>query len=210
MSDVICENPQNQSFLNRASKDKFLMILELPFVMRNNSSINDFYPDIESLQISVYGTVVPDIIVPEIDVRYAGQNLHLSTYTRPNYPPLTINFVVDNEYKNYFLLWKWLEIMNLPLDDKYGGSQTQSREDAYLLGSNFEYQTDFSILALNEYNEVALEFKYYKAFISSLGSINYSYRDGEILESSAQFHFSQFNIEKPRISTNVVTPLSKK
>jgi hypothetical protein len=202
MPEEICTNPQLQSPLNRASKDKFIMVLELPHILRARSP-GDPFLDIETLQMSVFGTIVPDITVPEIDVRFAGQNLHLSTYTRPNYPPLTVNFVVDNDYKNYYLLWKWLEVMNLPLDDKYGGSDPISMSSKYEIGNQFEYQTTLSILALNEYNDVALEFKYYKAFVSSLGGITYSYRDGEILEASAQFHFSQLDIKKREPVTNI-------
>ena len=195
MSNVICENPKLQSPLNRSSKDKFIMVLELPYILRKRAA-SDPSLNIEPLQISIFGAVLPDIVVPEVDVRFGGQTLHLSTYTRPNYPPLTINFVVDNNYDNYYLLWKWLEIMNTPLDSDYGGSPTMNERSSIETGTNFEYQTDFTVLALNEYNDVALKLKYSKAFISSLGGINFSYRDGEILESSAQFHFSQLDIEK--------------
>ena len=209
MPEEICTNPQLQSPLNRSSKDKFIMILELPYILRKRSA-SDPSLNIEPLQISIFGTVVPDIIVPEIDVRYAGQNLHLSTYARPNYPPLTINFVVDNDYKNYYLLWRWLDVMNLALDDYYGGTAQKTNEDKVMIGDQFEYQTTFSIIALNEYNEVALEFIYSKAFISTLGGINYSYRDGDIIEASAQFHFSQLDIQKRPTKTNILPASSKK
>ena len=205
MSDVSCINPQLQSPLNRSSKDKFIMVLELPYVLRKRAA-QDPLINIEPLQISIFGTVVPDIAVPEVDVRYAGQNLHLSTYARPSYPPLTINYIVDNDYKNYFLLWKWLEVMNLPLDDYYGGTAKATIADKVDAGDQFEYQTTFSIFALNEYNEVALEFKYSKAFISNLGGINYSYRDGALIEGTAQFHFSQLDIDKPQPNTNIIIP----
>ena len=191
MSDQNCTNPIIQSPLNRASKDKFVMVLNLPPVLRHIAS-QDPLLNIDNIQISVYGGIVPAITVPEVDVRFAGQNFHLSTYTRPPYPPLTINFVVDNDYQNYYLLWKWLEIANDPRLSTYNGSKNNPLD----AGNSFEYQTDFSILALNEYNEIVMEFMYYKAFITTLGSINYSYRDGEIIECNAEFHFSQFDIKK--------------
>ena len=203
MPEEICTNPQFQSPLNRSSKDKFIMILELPSILRKNIA-SDPSLSIDPLQISIFGTVVPDISVPEIDVRFAGQNLHLSTYTRPNYPPLVVNFVVDNDYKNYYLLWKWLEIMNLPLEDYYGGSKEITNNDRVFIGDQFEYQTTLNIIALNEYNEPVIEFIYYKAFVSTLGGINYSYRDGEILEASVQFHFSQLDVKKRFPKTNIV------
>jgi hypothetical protein len=68
-----------------------------------------------------------------------------------------------------------------------------------------EYQTTFSILALNEYNETVVEFVYHNAFITNLRGINYSYRDGEILETTADFQFNQFNmIRKKKNNLNLI------
>lgn len=187
-------NPQLQSPLNISSKDKFVMLLDLPPVLKNDPTFDE---TIQPLQISLFGAVVPDISVPESDVRFQGQNFHLSTYARPNYPPLVVNFIVDNSYRNYYVLWRWLNIMNLAIEDYYGGS-SKPFDNIYnlMLGSNFEYQANFSIIACNEYNTPVLQFKYSKAFISRLGGIQYSYRDGAILEASADFHFSQLDVEK--------------
>lgn len=202
MPDADCTNPQLQSPLNVSSKDKFIMILELPYILRKRAA-SDPNIDITPLQISVFGTIVPDITVPAIDARYGGQNLHLSTYARPNYPPLSINFVVDNGYKNYFLLWKWLDVMNLAMDSYYGGTERRTNEDFAMTGDQFEYQTTISILALDEYNEPSLEFKYTKAFVTRLGGITYSYRDAGIVESSADFYFSQLEVIKNTPKTNI-------
>jgi hypothetical protein len=197
MSTATITNPTLQSPLNRSSKDKFLMTVELPYILRERATDDPAIGSIEPLLISIHGTVVPDITVPETDVRFAGQNLHLSTYARPNYPPLSINFIVDNEYKNYYLLWQWLNIMNLAIENYYGGSRLNVSPDQNVFrGDQFEYQTTIIITALNEYNQPVIEFKYSKAFISRLGGITFSYRDGALVESTADFHFSQLDIKK--------------
>lgn len=190
MSEVI--NPNLQSPLNRSAKDKFIMIMELPYILRKAKQ-TDPAINMDYLQFSVYGTIVPDIIVPETDVRYGGQNLHLSTYTRPSYAPLTVNFVVDNEYKNYFFLWKWLDLLNQSTESGYGGSSS-NQVTQFEIGDQFEYQTSIVVLALNEYNKPVLQFNYTKGFISKLGGIQYSYRDGSLIECSAEFHFSQLSV----------------
>jgi hypothetical protein len=193
MTNETCENPQIQSPLNRASKDKFLLVLNIPYALKEQVK-KDSSLDITTLQLSIFGAIVPDIAVPEVSVRFGGQNLNVSSYSRPNYPPLNINFVVDNKYENYYVLWKWLEIMNTPRESLYGG--LDNKLIATETGLNTEYQTDLSILALNEYNQTEIEFFYTKAFITNLGSINYNYRDGELIECTAQFHYSQLNIKK--------------
>jgi hypothetical protein len=52
-----------------------------------------------------------------------------------------------------------------------------------------------NVIGLNEYNQKTIEFIYYSAFITSLGGIDYNYRTPEILESTVEFQFSQFDIK---------------
>jgi hypothetical protein len=191
-----CENPTQQSVLNRPSKDKFLLVLNLPQVLKKQSN-TDSSIDIDPLQISVHGTIVPAITVPSNEVRFAGQSYNVSSYSRPNYPPLSINFIIDNKFKNYWLLWKWMSILNSPTESMYAGtaSELETYKDRVNSGINTEYQSNFSIFSLNEYNQKTVEFTYYNAFITGLGAINYSYRDDGIIESTAEFQFSQLDIK---------------
>ena len=194
-----CENPTLQSSLNRASKDKFVMVLNLPYVLRKRAS-KDPLLDIDFLQINVSGTLVPNISVPAVEARYAGQSINVSSHSRPNYSPLTVNFVIDNEYKNYYVLWKWLEVLNTPLESIYGGTPLKemlSPDERIAKGNQFEYQTTLSILALNEYNETVMEFQYLHCFITNLGQINYDYKGGDFIETTADFQFDQLNLIKP-------------
>jgi hypothetical protein len=188
-------NPTLQSPLNIASKDKFILRFDLPFILRKRSE-TDPSLSTDPILMTVHGTVVPDIQVPEVDLRFLGQNLHVSTYARPNYPPLTVNFTVDSRYNNYYVLWEWLDSMNLAIENYYGGTVLRP-SDVISIGDQFEYQTTITITALNEYDEPALEFIYTKAFLSTLGGVSYSYREGQtLMECSATFHYSQLNVKK--------------
>jgi len=191
-----CENPTQQSVLNRSSKDKFLLVLNLPQVLKK-AAITDSSIDIDPLQISVHGTIVPAVAVPPVEVRFGGQSYNVSSYSRPNYPPLTVNFIVDNSFRNYWVLWKWMSILNSPTGSLYAGtpSELETYKDRVNSGINTEYQSDFSIFSLNEYNQKTVEFMYHNAFITGLGAINYSYRDEGIIESTAEFQFSQLDIK---------------
>jgi hypothetical protein len=187
-------NPTSQSPLNISSKDKFYLSMDLPTILRKYAA-TDPNLSINPILMTVHGTVVPDISVPEVDMRFQGQNLHLSTYARPSYPGITINYTIDSQYNNYYVFWRWLDVMNLAIEDYYGG--TSSQNQALAQEDQFEYQTTITITALNEYNEPILDFIYSKAFLSSLGGITYSYREGQtLMEGSATFHFSQLDVVK--------------
>lgn len=199
MSEIICENPTLQSPLNRSSKDKFIMILNLPHVLKKLAK-DDPDLNIDFLQISVYGTIVPQISIPAVELRYAGQATNVSSHSRPNYSPLTVSFVVDNQYKNYYVIWKWLDILNTARESLYGGTPIDlMKKSEYIeIGNQFEYQTTLSIQALNEYNVPTIEFQYFHCFPTNLGGINYSYRDSELLETTVDFQFNQLNVVRPK------------
>lgn len=191
----LCETPQpgQQSVLNRSSTDKFILALNLPRVLKKT---DDSLP-IDPLQISVYGAIVPTIQVPAVEARFGGQSFNVSSLSRPNYEPLNVNIIIDNSFKNYWILWKWLSILNDPIESSYKGTppHLETKADKIEKGNLAEYQTNFSILALNEYNNKIAEFIYYNAFITSLGGINYNYRTPDIIETTASFQFSQLNMK---------------
>lgn len=193
----LCETPQPtlQSVLNRASKDRFILVLNLPQVLRKQSILNDLI-SIDPLQISINGTIVPAIQVPPNEVRFGGQSYNVTSLTRPNYGPLTVNFIVDNKFRNYWVLWKWLTILNDPKTSLYTGTdpKLETWKDRIPSGILTEYQTNFSIIGLNEYNQKTIEFVYYNAFITGLGGITYDYNDPEMIKTTADFQFSQLDV----------------
>jgi hypothetical protein len=195
MSDLdLCEQPQatQQSVLNRSGKDKFLLVLNLPQILKKDKNVK-----IDSLQISVFGTIVPSVQVPSTEVRFGGQVINVSSHARPNYPPLPVNFIVDNDFENYWILWKWLNVLNTARSSVYDGTDPEllTTDENTLNGVLWEYQANFSVYGLNEYNQKVIEFKYYNAFITNLGNIDYNYRDPELISTTAEFQFNQLDIK---------------
>ena len=204
MSDLNCINPTEQSVLNRSSKDKFVLILNLPAALRRLSHEDSLFKKVDPLQISIFGAVVPDVVVPPVPVSYGGQVINVSSHSRPNYTPLSVNFVVDNTYTNYYILWKWLALLNDPKESTYSGIDGSSIHSLHEITQLKDYQTNFSVVALNEYNEIITEFKYYNAFITSLKGFSYSYKDPATLESSVEFQYSQFDMERKLLNHDLL------
>ena len=183
--------PFAQSSLNLSSKDKFLMVLNLPSALRKRS-LTDPTLNIKKLEMSIFGTTIPQVSVPPVDTRILGQSVKFTSLNRPEYAPLNINFIVDNQFQNYYLLWRWLTIYNDPKMSGYTGpDDPESTPET-------EYQTTFSILGLNEYNSPAIEFQFHNAFLTGLGPITYDYKGSEQIECTAEFTFNQLIINPSR------------
>ena len=195
-------NPTHQSVLNRSSKDKFILVLNLPkrvremFKQTGNSDLS-----IDPLQISIFGSVVPDISVPAIQAPFSGQVYNASSHARPNYNPLTVNFIIDNKFINYHSMWLWLNLLNGWDTSTYGALDFSIHPTTPRIGNITEYQTNLSILAYDEYNQTTAEFMYYNAFITGLGGITYNYQDTGFIQSTVTFQYSKFNVKNTFIST---------
>lgn len=186
--------PVIQSYINKARKDKFLLVFDIPPILkqiqskytRNSSTI---IPD--SVQFSVFGTMVPGVTVKGATARYAGDTLYVSTHSKDPYPPVNVKFAVDSGYNNYWTMYSWLNLLH---DQKTG----QYNEIGLMVDGNFsDYQTDLTLYGLDEYDEKVIQFKYTKAFVTSIDTLEYdSTATGEMeLQSGFTFLFSQMHIE---------------
>ena len=185
-------NSNNQSFLNKSKADKFKLVFSLPPALRNidsKNTRNSFNVNENSMQFSVYGAVVPQITVPAIEIGYGGSNLFNSSHAKSPYDPVTVDFTIDNGYNNYWVVYKWLDLMH---DEKEGlfDSGKIATDDDFA-----QYQTDMTLYGLDEYNNERIKFTYTKAFPIAVGAINYSYRDTDEIASSLSFVYSQIHTD---------------
>ena len=185
-------NFYQQSTLNKSRADKFRLVFNIPAALRrinkkherSNSTIKE-----DSIQLSVYGTIVPEIIVPALEIRYAGSTLYNSSHSKSPYPAVTVSFTIDNEYKNSWFIYKWLNLLH---DEKSGTfDKTNLIDDDVFL----DYQSNISIYGLDEFENNRIKFTYTKAFPTAIGGITYNYRDGLEIQSSFTFVYSQLHTE---------------
>jgi hypothetical protein len=189
-----------QSALNRSRNDKFIMVLDLPIAMKNISDpvLKKNY-NADPIQFSIYGSPVPQVSVPDINVPFGGQVHKISSNSRPAYNPLTIKFLVDNGYKNYWILWQWMNLFN---DTKKSSSDIASLKSSpieahapVLLGNQvLNYTSSFSIYSLDEYNNKVISFNYNNVFPTTLSELNFSNQDPSEINCTATFVFNQMDV----------------
>ncbi len=188
----MASNVFQQSFLNKSRTDKFLLVFDVPPILktfskkftRNNKTV---IPD--SVQFSIFGTTVPEITVPAVENRYAGNTLYVSSHSKNSYPPVSVKFKVDNEYNNYWTIYQWLNLLHDQKEGRYNAREI-------IVDKNFQdYQTDLTIYGKDEYNNNRIKFTYTKAFPTTIEGINYDYQTGEEITSGFTFVYSQLHTE---------------
>jgi len=184
-------NSPYQSPFNKARKDKFLVVITIPKALkgidtnnplqRSQNTINS-----DSFSFSVYGINLPEISIDHNALRYAGQNVSISSLARPYHGDLKINFTVDNYWNNYWFLFNWLNILN-----NAELSIVDPSKPVGILNLTL-YQTTITLFMLDEYNNPVINFEFTDAFPIKLDGVDMNNRDEAEAECVATFAFSQY------------------
>jgi hypothetical protein len=183
----------NQAVLNRARKDKFLFVLDIPNALKRiQDPVLQTSYNADPIEFTIIGSPVPKISVPSKEVPFGGQVYHISSLSRPSYGPFNVNFFLDNGYQNYWTLWNWLNLLN---DNNTSSSQLTEINNGYISNPMSDYTSSFTIYTLDEFNNKLMSFKYTQAFITGLSEFNFSYQEPGEISCTASFAFNQLQVE---------------
>jgi hypothetical protein len=191
----MARNTMQQAMLNKSRADKFLLVFDVPPILKQiskkfNQNNTNIIPD--SVQFSVFGAAVPEITVPAVENRYAGSTLYVSSHSKNPYPPVSVNFNIDNEYKNYWTIYQWINLLH----DQYEGTyNTRELNDNNPEETFKDYQTDLTIFGKDEFNNNRIKFKYTKAFPTTIEAVTYNYQTPGEITSGFTFVYSQLHTE---------------
>ena len=184
----------NQTPLNRSRSDKFILILDLPKALKRkvDLTLEDNFK-ITPLQLSIFGSPVPAINIPAIDVPFGGHVYKTSSFSRPAYEALNLKFLIDNGYKNYWVIWNWLNLLN---DFKNSKAEAHTTDEPYssIKHPMSDYTSKFTIYGLDEYNNKIISFKYSEVFPTQLSEINFSDQEPNEIISSVSFVFNTLEV----------------
>lgn len=187
----------NQSVLNRSRNDKFLFVMDIPLAMKKMTDLvlqEDYHPN--TVQFTTFGSPVPKISIPSIAVPFGGQVYNASSISRPAYEPLSLKFLIDNGYKNYWILWQWLNLFNDndTSTTKITEPQGYYKDTLYLKNPMSDFTSKFSLFGLDEYNNKIIEFIYTDCFIKELTPIDYTFQGGSEIVCTATFSFNKLKV----------------
>ena len=186
-------NSMQQAMLNKSRADKFLLVFDVPPILKEfskkfNQTNTTIIPD--SVQYSIFGTAVPEITVPAIENRYAGNTLYVSSHSKNPYPPVSVSFNVDNEYKNYWVIYQWLNLLHSQYEGRYNEREINEYDPDFQ-----DYQTDLTIYGKDEFNNNRIKFTYTKAFPTTVNGVEYNYQNSDEITSGFTFVYSQLHTE---------------
>ena len=185
----------NQAPLNKNRNDKFILVLTLPDALKkinDNITRDSNKVNADSLEMSVFGTLTPSIDIPSVTLPYGAQSIKVSSHVREAPSNFSFNFKIDNEYKNYWVIYKWLDLMNDVKTGHFNSDDIINIEGhAYLKA----YASTITVYGLDEYENRKIRFDYIGAFPTSLSEISWNYTDETEIVSSSSFSFTKMEVE---------------
>lgn len=144
---------------------------------------------LDRLEYNIFGHEVPEVSIPPQALDYNGHTLNVTSHKRENGSPLDVNFLVDNLYSNYWVIWKWLDLM-WKEDEGIAGYGDVRRLPPK------EYMTKITIYALDGYNTRRISWTYHNAFVTKLKGIRFDHQDQEGIKSAFSFAYSHVTCSK--------------
>jgi hypothetical protein len=188
------QDPTRDAVMDKARLDKFILVLNLPKCMRNiittkirtNVLVNQ-----NALQFSLYGAPVPVTSVAHVDLPYSGQVAKISSMARPTWQALTVDFNVDSKFVNWWVLWKWMDIIN---NSKLGFWNPPDRVDPnqHPAGGLADYAANMTVYGRDEFNKNVIQFDYIGCFATELQGIQYNYQTPDEVKSQFTVQYTQF------------------
>lgn len=183
----------NQAPLNKSKDDKFILVLTLPEALKkindsSNTTTNPNKVNFSTLEMSVYGTVTPGFNVKSTTLKYGSQSIKVSSHVTDPFEDINLKFTIDNEFKNYWVIYKWIDFINDQVKGVFNGDKILNIPGNQYLNT---YSVNFSIFGLDEYENKKIRFDYIGGFPNSLSKIEWDYKTGKNIDASVGFSFTK-------------------
>lgn len=142
---------------------------------------------------------LPSVDLPAIDVNTPLSRLSISGEIL-SYGDLTINFLIDEEMKNYTAIYNWLKGLGFPKDHTQYTEfieQQKNSNNAYTKSENLVSFSDGTLAILGSNNAPVKSFTFVDLHPTSLSSLQFvaNAQDVTYLIGTVTFRYTYFEIE---------------
>jgi len=138
--------------------------------------------DSEVLTLNIHGTIIPAITLATVESNWQG-GLYPMAISGLVFEPWYVNFVVDSNWSNWYMLYKWITF----IDDG---------ETRYGRPTN-EYFVDATLNIYDNSNNRIMGIKIINIYPTSLNEVTLSQREGqENLSCGVNFNYTRIGVER--------------
>jgi len=138
--------------------------------------------DNKDLTLNIFSTIIPNATLEMEERKWMGGTVK-APLGKMSFEPWTVNFMVDSDFANWRLLFRWLRHIN------NGSTKWIDLDSNFMIDASFQ--------ALDNWGTRIFEVIFYNLWINGLGEVVFTYREGEpYLEAQATFSYSHYNLNE--------------
>jgi hypothetical protein len=163
-----------KSNLNKSTGSSYQLIFtKLPF----RTEIIDS----EILSLNIHSTVLPSMSLSSVELEWMGAKYEMAIAPMI-FEPWFIQFIVDSDYKNWYLLHQWMTLIG-------------NNKDHYDKAPR-DYWVDGSLTIVDNFNQKVMDIDIIDRYPTMLGECSLSHREGETnMESSVNFNYVRYEVD---------------
>lgn len=162
--------------VDKASSSSF----ELVFPILPGGATTDTLTTNKELILNIFSTIIPGVTLDLEEHRWQATKTQRAAGGL-QYEPWNINFIVDSEFKNWQILWKWMEYISNNKDK--------------MLEKHADYTVDAFLRVVDNFQAEIFKLQFIDVWINNLSEISLSHREGEqYLEANAALVYDRFEI----------------
>lgn len=132
--------------------------------------------------LNIFGVIIPAVSIAEEELSWQSNKTKHSLIPTV-YDPLLINYMVDSNFENWKLLYNWMNYINNNFDK--------------IAEYHNNYSIDATLVIKDNFMSNIMELIFKSIWPSTLGEIQFSYREGDIqIESTINFTYDYFTINE--------------
>jgi hypothetical protein len=165
----------NSVIINRATPVSYRLVIPLlPSETRLTAT--------KELMLDIFGVIIPTVTLDTTEERWQEAKMLMASGS-VTFDAWGFSYIVDSNFKNWSVLFRWLTFINNNRDKMLERPQ--------------DYSVDCSLSIIDNFNKEVLRILFKNAWIQSLGEVSMSQREGEsILESSSVLYFDRYEIQE--------------
>lgn len=161
------------------------------YVLRFSNLVNftGYELDTHILDNYVRSVTVPDLSIPMLTSMYMHERqLHPNPIGARELQTMTVEFKLDEEFKNYFLFYSWIQAM------RYGEpcGKTSLKGEELL---RMDCIDAIELVSLNNDNKIQSKMKFKHAIISNLANLNLEYGTADICTFTCTFEYETLELQ---------------
>ena len=161
--------------INKASSFSFELTFPLIPVQKNLTKNKEFI-------INVFETVIPGVTLDASQEHWQGGLVNMATGAL-TFEPWNISFMIDSEFKNWKIMYKWFMSINNNLDQ--------------FIDDHSNYAVDATLRITNNFQEKVFSLFFIDVWPTSIGEVNLNYRDGEPnLETQISLAYDRYELRE--------------